>query len=49
MTDPMTTYEQAEAEADERFYEEREDREPLDDDGVEYSDPRDEQEDRRNR
>ena len=46
-TDPMTSAEQAEAEADERFYEERDDREKGDDDSVEYADPRDEQEERR--
>ena len=45
--DPMEGYDQAEAEADERFYEEREDREKGDDDGVEYADPRDEIEERR--
>jgi len=61
--DPMESPEQAEVEADERFYEDRDDAEPDDDededqpeenprekgddDGVEYGDPRDEQEERR--
>lgn len=45
--DPMTSAEQAEAEADERFYEERDDRERDEDDGQQYADPRDEQEERR--
>ena len=46
-TDPMEGPEQAEAEADERFYEEREDRHPDEDDGLTYADPRDEREERR--
>ena len=46
-SDPMEGYDQAEAEADERFYEEREDRHPDEDDGQTYADPRDEREERR--
>ena len=45
--DPLESAEQAEAEADERFYEEREDRHPDEDDGLTYADPRDELEERR--
>jgi len=43
----LESAEQAEAEADERFYEEREDRHPDEDDGLTYADPRDEREERR--
>ena len=45
--DPLESAEQAEAEADERFYEEREDRHPDEDDGLTYADPRGELEERR--
>ena len=45
--DPMESAEQAEAEADERFYEEREDRHPDEDDGQSYGHPADEIEERR--
>ena len=39
--DPMTSYEQAEADADERFYEERDDQEPDGDESLDYDEARD--------